>query len=152
MAKKNKTESEQADLAVLFKALGDPIRLDIFRYLRTRCAPIMVEHGEEAWMRIGPSVGEICCHVTGVDRVTSAISFHLKELRMAGLILVERRGKNMIYSVSPQALEKLGGYFGPSAVGAKSNRGNCCVTSCQFNYPTCFRCNHTSSCPRSVLA
>ena len=59
----------------------------------------------------GLTVGEICCRVTGEDRISSAISFHLKELRLAGLIQMERRGKNMICSINQDALVTLADYF-----------------------------------------
>jgi len=98
---------DQKEMAGMFKALGDPTRLRIFMFLRSCEGPVAV--GEEGEVRpvCGPTVGEVCCHVTGADKISSTISFHLKELRNAGLISVERRGKNMICSVNPAALEAL---------------------------------------------
>jgi len=95
----------------MFKALGDPTRLRIFTFLRDCAGPVAV--GEEGEVRrvAGPTVGEVCCHVTGVDKISSTISFHLKELRNAGLISVERRGKNMICTVDGDAIEALSRYF-----------------------------------------
>jgi len=69
----------------------------------------------------GVTVGEICCRITGEDRISSAISFHLKELRLAGLIQMERRGKNMICSVNPEAVTILADYFANGSVD-----GECC--------------------------
>lgn len=91
----------------MFKALGDPTRLRIFEFLACCCRPVAV--GEEGEVRPvdGPTVGEVCCQVTGVDKITSTISFHLKELRNAGLITMERRGKNMICGVDRDAVRRL---------------------------------------------
>ncbi len=99
-------------LAALFKALGDPTRLKIFEFLRACCCPVAVEETGDVRPAQGPTAGEVCCHVTGEERITSSISFHLKELRQAGLITMERRGKNMICGVDPEALDKLATYFG----------------------------------------
>ena len=102
---------DSKETADMFKALGDPTRLRIFEFLRSCCCPVAV--GEEGEVRPveGPTVGEICCQVTGVDKITSTISFHLKELRNAGLINVERRGKNMICRVDRDATRKLAEYL-----------------------------------------
>src|SRR5579864_830130 len=90
------------DLAAMFKALGDPTRLHIFEFLRGCCGPVALDAAGAARPVDGPTVGEVCCHVTGEPQINSRISFHLKELRLAGLILVERRGKHMVCSVNPQ--------------------------------------------------
>ena len=61
------------------------------------------------WGRLS---GEVCCHVTGAEQINSKISHHLKELRLAGLITVERRGKNMICGVNREAVAALAAYLG----------------------------------------
>ena len=104
-------EKEPFETAAMFKALGDPTRLQIFLFLRACCCPVAVEETGEVRPVSGPTVGEVCCQVTGVDKITSTISFHLKELRNAGLITMEKRGKNMICGVDRESLERLASYF-----------------------------------------
>jgi DNA-binding transcriptional ArsR family regulator len=101
-------------MAVYFKALGDPTRLRIFEFLVKQCCPVAV--GEEGAVRPaqGPTVGEVCCFITGLDQ-SSRISFHLKELRVAGLILMEKQGKFSICSPNLEALQKLAEFFQTSA-------------------------------------
>ncbi len=60
----------------------------------------------------GPTVGEVCCQVTGLEKINSTISFHLKEMRLAGLIEVEKRGKFMVCNVNRDAVAKLAKYLG----------------------------------------
>ena len=48
------------------------------------------------------SVGEVCCQF---DFSLSTISHHLKELRLAGLIRMEKRGRLIYCSVNESALE-----------------------------------------------
>ena len=115
----------------MFKALGDPTRLRIFEFLRECCGPVAVEESGAVRPVNGLTVGEICCHVTGAERVTSTISFHLKELRLAGLITVERRGKNMICSINRDAAAEIAAYFHsslrrPDACQPKGNTDDCC--------------------------
>ncbi|GAB4460283.1 MAG: hypothetical protein OHK0029_24060 [Armatimonadaceae bacterium] len=100
------------ELAAMLKALGEPTRLRIFEFLRGCCCPVAIE-GETGDVRPveGPTVGEVCCQVTGSERVTSTISEHLKELRIAGLIVMEKRGRHMICAPSPTALAQLADYF-----------------------------------------
>jgi ArsR family transcriptional regulator len=109
----------------MFKALGDPTRLRIFEFLRAQCCPVAIED-ETGDVRplTGPTVGEVCCHVTGEPAITSTVSFHLKELRQAGLITMERRGKNMICGVNREALTILAAYFDDSTVNTPSR--DCC--------------------------
>ena len=99
------------EYAAMFKALGDPTRLRIFEFLADCCGPVAVEDSGDVRPVAGQTVGEICCHVTGTERITSTISFHLKELRLAGLITVERRGKNMICGVNRDAVLALADFF-----------------------------------------
>jgi len=80
------------DLARLFKALGDPVRLRILS--RITSAPD----------------GEICvCDITGGDLEVSGptVSHHLKVLREAGLIEGERRGTWVYYRPVPASLKQL---------------------------------------------
>jgi DNA-binding transcriptional ArsR family regulator len=111
MAKKGKVDSNSAEVALIFKALADPTRVEIFQYLRMRCAPFMVEDGDEVWMRLGPTVSEVCCAVSGSKKITAKISHHLKEMRLAGLIAVKRRGKNMICGVRSDAIKRLSDFL-----------------------------------------
>lgn len=59
----------------------------------------------------GPTVGEVCCHVLGSEKITSSLSFHLKELRAAGLISMERRGRHFVCQVNRETLEGMAGYW-----------------------------------------
>ncbi|WP_205696760.1 helix-turn-helix transcriptional regulator [Conexibacter sp. SYSU D00693] len=76
-----------ADLA---KALSDPIRVQVLEHLRT-------------------ADGEVCqCHLQPLFDVSQpTLSHHLKKLREAGLVEVERRGKWAYYSLDDSTLEVL---------------------------------------------
>jgi DNA-binding transcriptional ArsR family regulator len=77
-------------LAEKFRALGDPKRMKIFWSLLACCPPGgSLAHG-------GATASEVCCEVSGAPKINSTISHHLKELRQAGLIEVERKGRCMI--------------------------------------------------------
>ncbi|MGO8671004.1 MAG: ArsR/SmtB family transcription factor [Capsulimonadaceae bacterium] len=106
MAKKDKTTLEE-EIAIAFKALGDPTRLRIFRYLRDRCWPVTVEDGEEQWMHVGPTVSEVCAAVSDSKKITAKVSHHLKEMRLAGLIQIKRRGKHMICGIERDSIRML---------------------------------------------
>ena len=114
--------------SVMFKALGDPTRLRIFEFLCACCCPVAVEDSGDVRPVLGPTVGEVCCQVAGADKITSSLSFHLKELRLAGLITMERRGKNMICGVNQEAVAFLASsfasYLGQSVSRTGSNE--CC--------------------------
>ena len=117
-------EHTPLDVAGTFKALGDPTRLRIFEFLCQQCCPVAVEENGDVRPVLGPTVGEVCCHVTGMDRINSTISHHLKELRLAGLITVDRRGKNMICGVNRDAVAALVSYLGASIPHISSS--DCC--------------------------
>jgi ArsR family transcriptional regulator, arsenate/arsenite/antimonite-responsive transcriptional repressor len=107
-----------------FKALGDPTRLHIVEFLSKMCcnrASINDEGGVE-----GPTAGEVCCHITGAEKITSTVSQHLHELEAVELIQIERRGKSMICSLKPQRLETLADYLRDLA---QSKDGESCCES-----------------------
>jgi ArsR family transcriptional regulator len=96
--------SKEEALASIFKALSDPTRLRIFELLR--CCERAVEIDEEGQVRRAGeiSVGDVCCRFS---QSMSTVSHHLKELRLAGLVRMEKRGRWIYCSVSPAALELL---------------------------------------------
>jgi ArsR family transcriptional regulator len=79
------------DLSVMFKALGDPVRL--------RLLSLVASHAG----------GEACvCDISGsFDLSQPTISHHLKVLRQAGLLDCERRGTWVYYWVVSAALQQL---------------------------------------------
>jgi ArsR family transcriptional regulator len=95
----------------MFKALGEPTRLKIFEFLRSCCCPVAVDDTGDVRTVTGPTVGEVCCQITGLDKINSTISEHLKELKEAGLITIERRGRNMVCGVNFEQINELGKYL-----------------------------------------
>ncbi|MGC5013517.1 metalloregulator ArsR/SmtB family transcription factor [Streptosporangium sp. DT93] len=91
--------AEAEELAPLFKAIADPVRLRLLSL-------IACHEG-----------GEVCvCDLTGAFEVTGpTISHHLKVLRTAGLIDGERRGTWVYYRVNPGVLERLSAILGSRA-------------------------------------
>jgi ArsR family transcriptional regulator len=77
-------------MAKVAKALGDPIRVQLVDVLRRHA-------------------GQVCvCELVPLFDVTQqTLSHHLKKLREAGLVGVERRGLWAYYYVRPDALEEL---------------------------------------------
>ena len=112
-------------MSAMFKALGDPTRLRIFEFLRAQCCPVAVEDETGAVRPVtGPNVGEVCCHVTGESSITSTLSFHLKELRQAGLITMERQGRHIICGVNQDAALRLVAFLSEAAAHQESS--DCC--------------------------
>ena len=103
---------DEERIASMFKALGDPTRLHIFNFLRGCCCTVALAESGDVRPVDGPTVGDVCCHVSGAESITSTISHHVKELRLAGLITVERRGKNMLCGINPEAVNLLASYLG----------------------------------------
>ena len=115
---------DEEKMTAMFKALGDPTRLRIFNYLRGCCGTLAVNEGGEGRPADGPTVGEVCCRVTGADRITSTLSHHLKELRLAGLITTTRRGKTVLCALNPEALAQLTEYLARPTT--KGETDDCC--------------------------
>ena len=85
------TSDWAADLARMFKALGDPVRLRMLSLIASH------QGGESCVCDISPAF----------DLSQPTISHHLKVLREAGLLDCERRGTWVYYRVIPPVLEQL---------------------------------------------
>jgi ArsR family transcriptional regulator len=85
------------DLAPLFKALADPMRL--------RLLSLIACHDG----------GESCvCDLTEAFDVTApTVSYHLRILRESGLISAERRGTWVYYRVNPQVMAQMSAVLVP---------------------------------------
>jgi ArsR family transcriptional regulator len=84
------TPEQAVELAPMFKALGDPVRL--------RLLSLIAAAGDEACV----------CDLTGSFALTGpTISHHLRVLREAGLVDSQRRGTWVYYWLRPQVLRGL---------------------------------------------
>jgi ArsR family transcriptional regulator len=77
-------------LVSVYRALGDPTRLEVFRLIAAQAAPLCV-----------------CDIVDRFEVSQPTISHHLKILRDAGLVTVSRRGVWAYYAVDPAGLAPL---------------------------------------------
>jgi ArsR family transcriptional regulator, arsenate/arsenite/antimonite-responsive transcriptional repressor len=80
--------TRQQHLASVFNALGDPTRVRLVEHLRTsrRC---------------------VCDLEAALDMGQSLVSFHLKVLKDAGLIVGERSGRWVYYSLAPESVHSV---------------------------------------------
>jgi ArsR family transcriptional regulator len=84
--------SRRDRLVAVYRALGDPTRLEVFRLIAAQTAPLCV-----------------CDIVARFELSQPTISHHLKTLRDAGLVTVSRRGVWAYYAVDPSGLALLRG-------------------------------------------
>ena len=107
----------------VFKALADPTRLHIVEFLsRSICGRVNLlddQGGVE-----GPTAGEVCCHITGAEKINSTISHHLHELEAAGIIRLDKRGKTTVCTLIPASLVGLSEQLTSLAKG--ENQAGCC--------------------------
>jgi ArsR family transcriptional regulator len=108
---------------LIFKALADPTRLHIVEFL-AKCAWGQINLLDESGAVEGPTAGEVCCHITGADKITSTVSHHLHELENAGLVKLEKRGKTTVCTLVPSALNDVSHYLTKLASG--ENQTGCC--------------------------
>jgi ArsR family transcriptional regulator, arsenate/arsenite/antimonite-responsive transcriptional repressor len=88
-------EREQAErMAVIAKALGDPIRMQLVDVLRKNAGRVCV-----------------CELVPLFDLSQPTVSHHLKVLRDAGIVGSERRGLWAYYYVEPDAVKELSAWL-----------------------------------------
>lgn len=80
--------AERDRLVAVFRALGDPTRLEVYRLIAAQPDPICV-----------------CDIVERFDVSQPTISHHLKILREAGLVTVSRRGVWAYYAATPSGLD-----------------------------------------------
>jgi ArsR family transcriptional regulator, arsenate/arsenite/antimonite-responsive transcriptional repressor len=90
IARPTLSDREASELERLFKALADRHRIKILNLLQA---------------------GEVCvCDFVPSLRLRQpTISYHLRQLLDAGLIVRERRGSYAYYQLAPGALERVGG-------------------------------------------
>jgi ArsR family transcriptional regulator len=81
---------ERDALVAVLRALGEPMRLEIYRLIAAQDAPLCV-----------------CDVVERFPLQQPTISHHLKVLREASLVTVSRRGKWAYYSPDPRGLALL---------------------------------------------
>lgn len=112
-------ENNIKDMALVFKALGEPSRLKIFKFLCSCCESFSVDEENNVRPVNGVSVGEICCNITGESIISSTMSHHFKELRNAGLINMERSGKNILCSINIQKVSQISKFLSGMSI--------CCV-------------------------
>ncbi|QZT65050.1 ArsR/SmtB family transcription factor [Mycolicibacterium austroafricanum] len=93
------TAAAAADMAVRFKALADPVRLQLF-------SAIASHDGGEAC---------VCDLSAGIEVSQPTVSHHLKVLRDAGLLTSQRRASWVYYAVVPEALDSLAVILGADA-------------------------------------
>ena len=91
-------------LAATFRALADPTRLRIFETLRACDREVALDESGECRPAGSLAVGEVCCRL---NQSPSTVSHHLKELRLAGLIRMEKRGRWIYCSVDPASLDRI---------------------------------------------
>ncbi|MFD0366181.1 ArsR/SmtB family transcription factor [Nocardia sp. GCM10030253] len=99
------TTAAAVELAAVFKALSDPVRLRLFSAVASHA-------GQEAC---------VCDLSTGFEVSQPTISHHLKVLREAGLLASERRGTWVYYRIEPGVLEQLSHLLG----GVGESAGMC---------------------------
>ena len=96
------TAATSAEMAAKFKALSDPVRLQLLSSVASRPG------------------GQACvCDISaGVEVSQPTVSHHLKVLREAGLLTSQRRGSWVHYAVVPEALATLSGLLSAGADSA----------------------------------
>ena len=92
---------EKQDVIAALAALAHQTRLDVFR--------LLVQAGTQG--RAAGAVAE------ALDIPPATLSFHLKELRNAGLLVAERDGRSIRYAPDFASMSALVGYLGE----------NCCA-------------------------
>lgn len=78
-----------ADPVELFKALSDPVRLDLFTRI------------------VGASEMSCTKLVEEAEVGASTVSYHVKTLKAAGLVAVRKAGRNYHYTARPDAIATL---------------------------------------------
>ena len=102
---------EKSDTLTALAALAQESRLDIFR--------LLVQAGSE-----GRPVGHIGEHLS---LPSATLSFHLSQLKQAGLVSFRREGRSLIYTANFAAMNGLMGYLTENCCGG--NPADCGVVA-----------------------
>ena len=95
------------DLAPLFKAVADPMRLRLLSLIACH------EGGESC----------VCDLTAAFDVTAPTVSYHLRILREAGLISAERRGTWVYYRVNPPVMARMSAVLVPAAAARDCHLG-----------------------------
>jgi ArsR family transcriptional regulator len=108
----NYLNNETQELALAFKALSNPNRLQIFMQLLACCPPGTACSITEAQ--------KFCVSELGKDLniAPSTLSHHIKELHHAGLLRMQRRGQHIDCWVDPDKVRTLQLFFQPQPICA----------------------------------
>ena len=103
------------EMAISFKALSNPNRLQIFQRLLSCCEP--------GTLCSADAINGFCVGELGEDLAVapSTLSHHIKELQHAGLIKTQRRGKNVDCFVDAEKVRLLNDFFAVSVLNNKIN-------------------------------
>jgi ArsR family transcriptional regulator len=93
------TPAGAGELAALFKAVADPVRLRLLSLIACH------DGGESC----------VCDLLDAFDMTAPSVSYHLKILREAGLITSERRGTWVYYRVVPEVMGRMSTVLMPPA-------------------------------------
>ncbi|MFC8425719.1 ArsR/SmtB family transcription factor [Streptomyces sp. NPDC057236] len=97
LGKEELSAADSEKIAMIFKALSDPVRLRLFSKIAAQPA------------------GEACvCDIQDVGVSQPTVSHHLRKLREAGLLESERRASWVYYRVAPGVLSAMAGLLSQS--------------------------------------
>jgi len=106
---------ETSDAVAALGALAQDNRLDVFR--------LLVQAGPE-----GMAAGDIA---ERLKISPPTLSFHLAQLRQAGLLAMRRDGRSLIYSADYDGMNELMGFLTENCcAGAGADVGGCAVPAC----------------------
>lgn len=91
------SDAEVQRIAAMFKALSNPHRLRIYTTMANCCQGDVFTQPEDEAQNCQRQYAE------DLGLAPSTVSHHFKELRQAGLIHVERKGKNVSFWVDQEA-------------------------------------------------
>jgi ArsR family transcriptional regulator len=91
------SEGGAGELALLFKAVADPVRLRLLSLIACH------DGGESC----------VCDLLDAFDMTAPSVSYHLKILREAGLITSERRGTWVYYRIRPDVMARMSAVLMP---------------------------------------
>jgi ArsR family transcriptional regulator len=101
------SEGGAGELALLFKAVADPVRLRLLSLIACH------DGGESC----------VCDLLDAFDMTAPSVSYHLKILREAGLITSERRGTWVYYRVVPEVMARMSAVLMPPLGSQVATRG-----------------------------